>query len=72
MKRRVELLSVVALTAILGSGPPTARAAEVERTWCMTYCDVIYIGCSKTFGWFDEQACEEWKEGCMDGCRAAA
>jgi hypothetical protein len=33
---------------------------------------VIYIGCSKTFGWFDEQACEEWKEGCMDGCRAAA
>jgi hypothetical protein len=46
-----------------------SEAAVVGKTWCMTYCDVIHLGCKKTFGWFDEEACEEWKMGCMDGCR---
>lgn len=71
MNRRIGMLSV-ALVAIVASAPPSpSRAAEAEadKSWCMTYCDAIYLGCMKTFGWFDEDACEEWKQGCLDGCR---
>jgi len=73
VNRRIGMLSV-ALVAIVASAPPSpSRAAEAaveaNKSWCMTYCDAIYLGCMKTFGWFDEEACEEWKEGCLDGCR---
>ena len=29
----------------------------------------VYLGCRKTVGWFDQDACEEWKKGYLDGCR---
>lgn len=71
MNRTRGMLSVAVLATALGLGPATVEAAATtEKTWCMTYCDVIHIGCLKTLGWFDDQACDEWKEGCLDGCRA--
>ncbi|MCK5484174.1 MAG: hypothetical protein KAJ13_10730 [Gemmatimonadetes bacterium] len=69
MNRRIAML-LAAFVAIVASAPPLpSEAAVVGKTWCMTYCDVIHLGCKKTFGWFDQEACEEWKMGCMDGCR---
>jgi len=35
----------------------------------MTYCDVIHLGCQKTLGWFDMEGCDQWKKGCLDGCK---
>ncbi len=69
MMRRIWVLSSALAVVTLGvatTPPPEANAA---RTWCMTYCDAVHIGCSKTVGWFDQNACEEWHDGCLDGCR---
>jgi hypothetical protein len=60
--------TVIALTA---APPPTPAAVAAVRKWCMTYCDVIHVGCKKTIGWLDQEACEEWHKGCLDGCRVA-
>ena len=69
MNRRIGML-LAAFVALLASAPPVpSEAAVVAKTRCITYCDVIYLGCKKTFGWFDEEACEEWSKGCLDGCR---
>lgn len=68
MKRRLALLSAaVALTA-LGRAPAPADAAQAAGRWCKTYCDAIHVGCRKTIGWLDEDACEQWHSGCLDGC----
>ena len=69
MTRRIRLLSATFAIAALGTiTPPPAEAANA-KSWCMTYCDTIHLGCRKTVGWFDKDACEEWKRGCLDGCR---
>jgi hypothetical protein len=65
MGRRIGLLTG-ALAAIAIPAPASAAAAQ---SWCMTYCDVIHVGCKKTLGWLDMEACEEWKKGCLDGCK---
>jgi len=68
MRRRISLLGCAMAAAVLATAPSPARAAT-DKTWCMTYCDAIHIGCEKTLGWFDMEACEQWKKGCLDGCR---
>ena len=69
MARRIRLLSAAVTVAALGTiSAPPAQAAT-DKSWCMTYCDTIHLGCQKTVGWFDKDACEEWKRGCLDGCR---
>ncbi|MCK5488648.1 MAG: hypothetical protein KAI98_01595 [Gemmatimonadetes bacterium] len=69
MKSRIRLLIAAVAVAALGTiAAPPAEAAK-GKAWCMTYCDTIHLGCQKTVGWFDQQACEDWKKGCLDGCR---
>jgi hypothetical protein len=68
--RRMGVLGAALLWLALG-GPPETRAAAADKTWCMTYCDTIHLGCKKTLGWFDDEACDQWKKGCLDGCRVA-
>ena len=68
MLRRMGLVGAAVAVVALGAGPERAEAAA-DKTWCMTYCDAIHLGCKKTVGWFDEEACEHWKKGCLDGCK---
>jgi len=65
MRRIGLLLTAVALTSL---GAPEAGAAA-DKAWCMTYCDAIHLGCKKTLGLWDQETCEQWKAGCLDGCR---
>jgi hypothetical protein len=68
MMRRIGVMSAaLALMAVGPTGAPEVAAAD--RTWCMTYCDAIHLGCKKTIGLFDAETCEHWKAGCLDGCR---
>jgi len=69
MVRRIRLLSAAVTVAALGTITAPPVQAATARSWCMTYCDTIHLGCRKTVGWFDKDACEEWKRGCLDGCR---
>ena len=69
MFRRMGLLGTALVVVAIGADTTPANAAAARKTWCMTYCDAVHLGCKKTVGWFDENACEEWKKGCMDGCR---
>ena len=69
MVRRIRLLSATFAVATLGTITPPSAEATTDKSWCMTYCDAIHLGCRKTVGWFDQDACEEWKRGCLDGCR---
>lgn len=69
MRTRIGMLSIALAGVALGSATVPPREAAAAKTWCMTYCDTIHLGCKKTFGWFDKQACEDWKKGCLDGCR---
>ena len=69
MKRRFAILAAATTLGILGPAPVPAEAAAAAGKWCMTYCDVIHVGCEKTIGWLDDDACEEWHKGCLDGCR---
>lgn len=66
MKRFVIALSALAMVSG-GAAVPEAPAAQTS--WCGTYCDAVHLGCLKTIAWFDEEACWEWYEGCLDGCR---
>lgn len=68
MRRSGALIAAVAVISV-GTTPAPAAEAAADKTWCMTYCDVIHKGCTKTFGLWDADACEEWKAGCLDGCR---
>jgi len=68
MMRRIGMMSA-ALAVVTFGATPAPSAAAAARNWCMTYCDAIHLGCRKTVGWFDQDACEEWKKGCLDGCR---
>ncbi len=68
MNRRLAFLA--ALTVMLGvAADPRPTAAEEAGKWCMTYCDAVHVGCKKTIGLLDAEACEEWHKGCLDGCR---
>jgi len=68
MKGRLAILATA--LAISAAGPPPAGGATVSaRTWCGTYCDVIHVGCKKTLGWLDPDACDDWHAGCLDGCQ---
>jgi hypothetical protein len=69
MSRRLRILGATIAVAALGAMTPQPAQAATGKTWCMTYCDTIHLGCKKTVGWFDQDACEEWKRGCLDGCR---
>lgn len=69
MRQRIALLAAVAGLLTLGTVTPPAEGAEAARTWCMTYCDAVHVGCKKTIGLLDQEACEEWHEGCLEGCR---
>lgn len=69
MVRRIRLLSAAFAIAVLGTITAPPAEAVTDKSWCMTYCDTIHLGCRKTVGWFDKDACEEWKRGCLDGCR---
>lgn len=69
MMRRIGMLSAALAVVTLGATAAPSAAEARTRTWCMTYCDTIHLGCQKTVGWFDQDACDEWKKGCLDGCR---
>ena len=69
MLRRIGMLSAALALVALGTTTAPPAEAAAAKTWCGTYCDVIHVGCKKTLGWFDQEACEEWKRGCLDGCR---
>jgi hypothetical protein len=62
--RRVQWL-VVALAGIAVSAPPAE--AEAKKI-CGLYCDAVYKGCRGSIGLWDEEACESFHEGCLDGC----
>ena len=68
MSRRLGLLAAVAALLGLGAEVDGAGAAEASGKWCKTYCDAIHVGCEKTIGWLDDEACDEWHRGCLDGC----
>ncbi|MDP2470578.1 MAG: hypothetical protein Q8W45_02835 [Candidatus Palauibacterales bacterium] len=66
-RRKMAVFGLLGSVVALGA---TARpSSAAEKSWCMTYCDAIHVGCKKTLGWLDDDACEEWHEGCLDGCR---
>ncbi len=69
MVNRIGVLRAAIALAALGSVTAPPAQAETAKSWCMTYCDAIHLGCKKTLGLFDQEACDEWKQGCMDGCR---
>jgi len=69
MMRRIGMLSAALAVVVLGAATTPPREAAAAKTWCMTYCDAVHLGCQKTLGWFDQKACEEWHDGCLDGCR---
>lgn len=56
----------VLLAGTAGIGTPTEARAEGD--FCGLYCDSIYLGCKATIGRLDEEACEEFHEGCLEGC----
>jgi hypothetical protein len=65
MRRTALVLAAVAV--VVGSDPGGEAVARTNG-WCGLYCDAIYVGCTKTVGWLDDDACEEWHLGCLDGC----
>ena len=69
MKRRIAVAALALAFAGPGLRAPAVEAAAADKTWCMTYCDTVHLGCKKTVGWFDMDACDKWLEGCLDGCK---
>jgi hypothetical protein len=69
MERRIGLLTGALAAIAIAIPAPAPASAAADRSWCMTYCDTIHVGCKKTLGWLDMEACEEWKKGCLDGCK---
>lgn len=69
MPRRIRLLGGAAALLALMTPSPSSAGEAADRAWCMTYCDAIHVGCQKTIGWLDMEACDEWQKGCLDGCR---
>ena len=68
MMRRLGVVTAATALLLVGQSPGAAAATETAGKWCKTYCDAIHVGCQKTIGWLDEDACEEWHRGCLDGC----
>lgn len=66
MRRTVIALAVLGLSGLSGPDVPAAEAG-----FCRLYCESITVGCKVTFGKIDEDYCEEWREGCVEGCRVA-
>ncbi|MFQ5529457.1 MAG: hypothetical protein ACE5FP_03835 [Gemmatimonadota bacterium] len=68
MKRRMALAA--SLLALAGSTPTaTAEAAEAgEASCCWLYCESYRMICEGSFG-EDEEYCEAFYEGCIDGCQ---
>lgn len=64
--RRLALM--IAAAASLSAGRPDAGVARTIS--CGLYCDVIDLACRKSIGWLDLDACQQWHEGCLDGCSA--
>ena len=48
MMRRIGMLSAALAVVTLGATTAPSAAAAKTRTWCMTYCDTIHLGCQKT------------------------
>lgn len=69
MRVRILALAALLLSGAIPSAPPAeARAAG---PLCNLYCESIYVGCLMTIAKaVDRSACEEWREGCRDGCEA--
>jgi hypothetical protein len=68
MRRVVLCLAALVVMSGAATAPAPAAAAKLAG-FCGLYCDAIYLGCRKTIGWFDLEACQEWHDGCLDGCR---
>lgn len=66
---RHAILALTALFLVSLPAPPRAQAVEGERL-CRIYCEVLYVGCLATGGRLDGELCDEWYEGCKDGCQA--
>lgn len=71
MKRRTVLAISLLMVA---AGEPTAavHAAQVEGdSCCWLFCESYRMICEGTFG-EDEEYCEAFYEGCIDGCQYPA
>lgn len=64
MRRVFTAMAVLGLSGLTGPGP-----TEAEAGLCQLYCETITVACKVTFGKIDEDYCEEWREGCVAGCR---
>lgn len=68
METVLRFVTAIILLAGLTGSPTEARAA-VDTDFCGLYCDTIYVGCKATIGRLDPDACEEYHEGCLEGCK---
>jgi hypothetical protein len=68
MRQHVAL--AVSLLILAGSAPGgTVQAAETEdASCCWLYCESYRMICEGSFG-EDEEYCEAFYEGCIDGCQ---
>lgn len=64
MRRILMATTALVLTSLTGPQVP-----EAEAGFCRIYCESVTVGCKVTFGQVDEDYCENWREGCIDGCR---
>lgn len=64
MRRVFIALAVLGLSGLTGPAAP-----EAEAGFCRLYCETVTVACKVTFGKIDEAYCEEWREGCVAGCR---
>lgn len=76
MRRFMLALAAAAVLAAGTAEPKPARAATAATAatvaatnWCFLYCDSIYLGCKALVGKVDEEACKEWRKGCLEGCK---
>lgn len=71
METVLRFVTAIILISGLAGPPVEARAAAHAASgadFCGLYCDTIYVGCKVTIGRLDSEACEEYHEGCLDGC----
>lgn len=65
-----RILAATATLAMFSMGGPDVPEAEADL--CRFYCETVTVACKLSFGKVDEDYCESWREGCVDGCRVEA
>ena len=65
MKR---LTVLVASLFLLAGGAPTRTVLAAQASCCWLYCESYRTICQISFG-EDEEYCDAFYEGCIDGCQ---